>query len=298
MAISIQTGRMPMARQKQAAFPLKNTLVYIICVIVAFSAMFPFFWTISSSLKQPSEIVTFPPTWIPAIPQWHNYVRVFEMVTFGTWVLNSVYVTVLTTLGVVISATVVAFSFARFEYRGRDLLFIITLGTMMMPAQVTLIPQYLLFNKLRWLNTYKPLWIPAWFGGGGFFIFLLRQFIMSLPKDLDEAAFIDGASYFRILWSILVPLCKPVLSTVAVVSFIGSWNDYMGPLIYLNERPKFTLSLGLDALKWQEGTESSGEPTFQFMMAACVMAIIPCVLLFFVAQRYFVQGIVMSGIKG
>ncbi len=260
--------------------------------------MFPFFWTVSSSLKQPSEIVTFPPTWIPAVPQWHNYARVFEMVTFLTWVINSLYVTVLSTLGVVVSATLVAFSFARFEYRGRDLLFLITLGTMMMPAQVTLIPQYLLFNKLQWLNTFKPLWIPAWFGGGAFFIFLLRQFIMSLPKDLDEAAIIDGAGYLRVLWSVLVPLCKPALSTVAVISFIGSWNDYMGPLIYLNERIKFTMALGLDALRWQEGTESAGEPTFQYMMAACVMAIIPCVALFFAAQRYFVQGIVMSGIKG
>jgi multiple sugar transport system permease protein len=225
---------------------------------------------------------------------------VLQKTLFITWVLNTCYVTVLTLVGRIASACVVAYSLARFNYRGRDLLFFITLATMMLPAQVTLIPRYLLFNKLRWLNTFKPLWVPAWFGGGAFNIFLIRQFIMTIPKDLDEAAVIDGASYFRIFWAILAPLCKPVLATVAVIGFIATWNDYMDPLIFLDSRMKMTLAVGIDTMKQDPAslTEHSGEPTFHYLMALCVMAIIPCVLLFFFAQRYFVRGIVLSGIKG
>lgn len=276
----------------------ESSFVYFILILICLTSLFPFFWTVSSSLKKPSEIYVFPPAWVPAVPQWGNYIRVFQLAPFHVWVGNSLYVTALQMLGTLISSTVVAYSFARFEYRGRELFFLITLSTMMLPAQVTLIPQYLLFHRLRWLNTFKPLWVPSWFGGGAFFIFLVRQFIMTLPHELDEAAFIDGAGYGRILTSIILPLCKPVLSTVAVISFIGSWNDFLNPLIYLDERQMFTLALGLDALKTTEAADSSGEPMFQYLMAGCVMAIIPCVALFFVAQRYFVRGIVMSGIKG
>ena len=167
--------------------------------------MFPFFWTVSSSLKEPWELYTFPPTWLPAVPQWQNYARVLEKVPFLLWSWNSVYVVALSTIGTVLSASIVAYSFARFRYRGREAIFLITLGTLMLPAQVTLIPQFVLFHELGWINTLKPLWIPAWFGGGAFAIFLLRQFIMSLPRELDEAAIIDGASYPRIFWSIILP---------------------------------------------------------------------------------------------
>ena len=187
-------------------------------------------------------------------------------------------------------------AFARFEYRGRDTLFLITLGTMMLPAQVTLIPQFVLFHKLGWVPSIKPLWVPAWLGGGAFNIFLLRQFIMSLPPDLDEAAVIDGASYPRIFWRIIVPLCKPALATVAVLSFIGRWNDFIGPLIYLNTRDTFTLAVGLSY--FQNLPEQPGVPLQHLLMAASVLAILPILALFFSAQKYFVQGIVLSGIKG
>jgi multiple sugar transport system permease protein len=205
-------------------------------------------------------------------------------------------VVILSTGGVVVTSSLVAYSFARFEYRGRDLIFLATLGTMMLPAQVTLIPQFVLFNALGFINTLLPLWVPSWFGGGAFFIFLLRQFFLSLPTDLDEAALMDGANVLQVYWSILMPLCKPALATVAIISFIESWNDFLGPLIYLNTPDKFTVAVGLSF--FQNVPEAAGEPLQHLLMAASVMAILPPLLLFFSFQRYFVQGIVLSGIKG
>lgn len=213
-----------------------------------------------------------------------------------TWAGNSVFVVTISTVGALLSASIVAYSFARFRYRWRDLVFMITLGTMMLPAQVTLIPQFILFNELGWINTLLPLWVPAWFGGGAFNIFLLRQFFMSLPRELDEAARIDGASYFRIFWSIILPLSKPALATVAVISFINGWNDFVNPLIYLHSPENFTLSLGLHYFR--SVPEVTGAPTEHQLMAASVMIIAPVIVLFFAAQRYFVRGIVLSGIKG
>ncbi len=271
-------------------------VLYLIAAILGVVFMFPFFWTIMSSLKSIQEISRFPPVWIPEVLQWGNYTRTLTIVPFALWTYNSFFVVTLSTLGTVLSASLVAYSFARFRYRGRDVIFMITLGTMMLPAQVTLIPQFILFHKLGWINTLYPLWLPAWFGGGAFAIFLLRQFILSLPKDLDEAALIDGASYFRIFWQILLPLCKAVVATIAVISFIGSWNDFVNPLIYLKLPEKFTLAVGLNYFKNQP--EMGGEPTQHLLMAASVMVIIPVILLFFATQRYFVQGIVLSGIKG
>ena len=271
-------------------------LLYATLIVLAIIFMFPFFWTVSSSLKAPFELMTFPPTWFPATPQWHNYSRVIEKVPFIQWAWNSVFVVTIATLGSVISASIVAYSFARFEYPGRDGIFIITLATMMLPAQVTLIPQFILFNKLGWINTLFPLWVPYLFGGGAFNIFLLRQFIRTLPRELDEAALIDGASYWRIFWSILTPLSKPALATVAVISFIAHWNDFVNPLIYLNSPENFTLALGLNYFK--SVPESSGLPLEHLLMAASVMVIAPVLVLFFAAQRYFVEGIVLSGMKG
>lgn len=274
----------------------EHGMLYLLALLLGVIFLFPFFWTLMSSLKSVQEISTFPPTWIPETFQWNNYNRVLTAVPFALWTYNSFFVVTLSTLGTVLSASLVAYSFARFRYRGRDLIFMITLGTMMLPAQVTLIPQFVLFHKLGWINTLYPLWLPAWFGGGAFAIFLLRQFILSLPKELDEAALIDGASYFRIFWQILLPLCKAVVATIAVISFIGSWNDFVNPLIYLQLPEKFTLAVGLNYFKNQP--ELGGEPTQNLLMAASVMVILPVILIFFATQRYFVQGIVLSGIKG
>ena len=194
----------------------------------------------------------------PEIPQWQNFPRVFEKVTFVRWTGNTLFIVAASTLGMLLTASLAAYAFARFEFKIRDPLFIITLGTMMLPSQVTLIPQFVLFHKLGWIDTFRPLWVPSWFGGGAFAIFLLRQFMMTLPRDLDEAALIDGAGFVRIFWNILVPLCKPVLATLAVISIIGRWNDFLGPLIYLRSTEKFTLAIGLNFFRFMP--ESGGQP--------------------------------------
>ena len=212
------------------------------------------------------------------------------------WVGNSLYIVVLSTLGIVLTSSLAAYAFARFQFRGRDFIFLLTLATMMLPAQVTLIPQFILFHKFGWINTHFPLWVPSFFGGGAFFIFLLRQFLMTLPKELDESAMIDGANPFRVFWSILMPLMKPALATVAVIAAIGRWNDFIEPLIYLSSPELFTLAVGLNFFK--SVPEWAGLPMQHLLMAASVMTIMPIIILFFLAQRYFVQGIALTGLKG
>lgn len=275
---------------------LRILWLYITALVLGLLFVFPFFWTISTSLKAVDELFTFPPTWLPETPQWQNYPAVLKRVPFVMWSLNSIYIVMLNTVGTVVSAALVAYSFARFRYRWREAIFVITLGTLMLPDQVTMIPQYILFHRLGWINTHYPLWLPSWFGGGAFAIFLIRQFILSLPRELDEAALIDGAHYWRIFWQILMPLCKPVMATIAVITFIGTWNDFQRPLIYLQLPELFTLAVGLNYFNTLP--EMAGEPMQALLMAASVMMIAPVIVLFFAAQRYFVQGIVLSGIKG
>lgn len=283
-------------RTRRFRFDFQSILLILLMIGLGLVFLFPFFWTVSSSLKAVDEMFLFPPKMLPETPQWVNYRTVLEAQPFLLWAFNSLFVVALSTAGTVLAASIVAYSFARFRYRGREVLFILTLATLMLPAEVVLIPKYVLFNKMGWINTLYPLWVPHWFGGGAFAIFLIRQFIMSLPRELDEAALIDGASYFLIFWRILLPLCKPVLATIAVISFIASWNDFLEPLIYIQLPDKFTLSIGLNYFK--NLAETGGEPTQHLLMAASVMMITPVILLFFFTQRYFVQGIVLSGIKG
>ena len=271
-------------------------VLYFTAIVLCVAFGFPFLYATTSSLKAPSEIYLFPPTIFPEVPQWQNYVRVLTEFPYAIWFKNTVFVTVLATLGTVFSSSLVAYSFARFTYRGRDALFIITLATMMMPAQVTLIPQFILFWKIGWLDTLYPLWAPLWFGGSAFFIFLIRQFMMSLPRELDEAALIDGASRFRIYWNILMPLCKPVLATAAIIAFMAEWNRFIEPVIFLNTPAKFTLSVGVSFFK--QNADANTEVLQHILMAAAVMMILPTLIVCFAAQKYFVQGIAMSGIKG
>ena len=282
---------------RQATQILGRALTYLIIFALCVLFGYPLFWTAMSSLKTIPEMFSFPPILIPAAPQWANYWTVLNIdYPVGRWFSNSVLIVILTSFGTLVTSSLVAYSFARFAYRGRDVLFMITLSTMMLPAQVTLIPQFVLFYKLGWVNTHLPLWVPHWFGGGAFAIFLMRQFFLTLPLDLDEAALIDGAGYFRIFWSILMPLCKPVLATLAIITIIASWSDFLGPLIYLNTPEKFTVSVGLQF--FNAVPEVGGEPMQHLLMAACVMSMVPIILMFFFGQRFFVQGIVMSGIKG
>ena len=274
----------------------QRTLLYIIAVIASLLFMIPFFWTVSSSLKHMTEIYAFPPLWLPKVPQWSNYARVFEMVPFATFARNSVIVTFASLVGQVLSSSLVAFGFARFRFPGRDALFVLVLSTMLLPWEVTIVPMFLIFRFAGLLNTLWPLIIPSWFGGGAFFIFLLRQFFLTIPRDLDEAARMDGASSLQIYWNIILPLSGPALATVAIFSFLNNWNEFIGPLIYINSSEWFTLPIGL---RYFQNTPFSGEdPKEALLMAASIIMAAPCIIIFFVAQKYFVQGIVMSGIKG
>ncbi len=269
---------------------------YVVAVVLTVAFMGPFVWTVASSLKDAAEIQSYPPMLLPAVPQWGNYIRVWTEVPFGTWAFNSVLVATLSVTGAVLSSSLVAYSFARFRYPGRDVLFLLLLSTIMLPYEVTLIPTYLLFHYLKWLDTFRPLVVPAWLGGSAFGIFLLRQFFQTLPFDLDEAAKLDGAGHFRIYRDIILPLSGPALATLAVISFLGEWDSFIHPLIYLNSQSKFTLAIGLRY--FQAVPDLYGDPTEHLLMAASVMVSTPPIILFFLAQRYFVRGIAMSGIKG
>lgn len=283
-----------------------RTILYFIAIASSLMFMVPFFWALSNSLKEPGEMRLFPPVWIPATFQWQNYIEVFMLKPVGQWTQNTFTIALLAVLGTLISCSLAGYAFARFRFPGRNLMFILTLSVLMLPGELTMIPTYILYSKLpafgiqegkSWLNTYLPLIVPSFFGaaGGPTFIFLLRQFFMTIPLELDEAAKIDGASYFTIFWRIILPLSRPVLATVAIISFIGQWNSFILPLIILNDEIRFPLSLGLRAFQMNP---DNARPTEHLLMAAAVMMTLPCVLLFFTAQRYFVRGIVMSGIKG
>jgi multiple sugar transport system permease protein len=273
--------------------------LYLVTILLAAIFSFPLYWTVSSSLKTIQQWYSSVPVWLPTSPQWSNYFDVFTLTRYpiGRWILNTLFITFSATVGAALSASVVAYAFARFQFRGRGLLFIVVLGTMMLPSQVTLIPTFLLFNKVGWINTSRPLWVPAWFGGGAFNIFLLRQFFLTIPREMDEAAKIDGAGYFQVFWQLILPLSKPVLATVAIISLMTNWNDFMGPLVYLNSTERFTMALGLRFFNTYR-SQADLEPLEHLLMAATSMSITPPILLFLLGQRYFVRGIVLTGIKG
>ncbi len=275
---------------------LYKFILYIIVILAALAFSLPFFWTVSSSLKPISEIYLFPPTWFPHEIRWANYLDVFRLAPFARFIWNTIIITALAMLGQILSASAVAYGFARFRFPGRNGLFFLVLATMMLPWQVTIVPTFLLFRYLGWINTFLPLIVPSFFGGGAFYIFLLRQFFMTIPKDLDEAAKIDGASSVRIFWNIVLPLSTAALATVAIFSFIQHWNEFIGPLIFLNSTDKFTVSIGLRF--FQSNPFEGDEPKEAILMAASLITALPPLLLFFFAQKYFVRGIVTTGLKG
>ncbi len=283
-------------RRRSSKLSAGRVVLYLIVAFFAVMFMGPFVWTVGSSLKHPTELYIFPPTWFPEVAQWDNFPEVWRQVPFGRYIVNSVVTTGASLIGQVASSVLVAYGFARFRFRGRDALFMLVLATMVLPSQVTMIPQFLMFREAGWLDSYKPLIIPNYFGGGPFYIFLMRQFLLTIPLDLDESARLDGAGSLRILVSILLPLCGPAVATVAIFSFLGHWNSFLYPMIYLNTMDKFTLPIGLRY--FQLAAYTGGDPKEHLLMAASLMMSIPGVILFFVAQKYFVQGIVMSGIKG
>ncbi len=274
----------------------RQVALYTLAILTALAFSLPFFWTVSSSLKTAAEIRQIPPTFWPEEIRWANYPDVFRLAPFARFIWNTVIVTSLAMIGQIISAAAVAFGFTRFRFPGREMLFFLVLSTMMLPWQVTIVPQFLLFRYLGWLNTFMPLIVPSFFGGGAFFIFLLRQFFMTIPRDLDEAAKLDGASSVRIFWSIILPLSGPAIATVAIFSFLQHWNEFIGPLIFLNTEDKYTLSIGLRY--FIANPFESDEPREAILMAASLIVAAPSLILFFIAQKYFVQGIVTTGLKG
>ena len=270
---------------------LHRLMVYPLLLAGALAMLFPLAWLLSSSFKDSGRIFVFPPEWIPNPFRAENYPAVFEAIPFMRFFWNTVLVTGLALMGQLISSSLVAFGFARLRFPGRDVLFLILLATIMIPYQVTLIPTFILFRSIGWLDSFLPLIVPYWLGGGAFFIFLLRQFYMRLPLDLDDAGRIDGASTFGIYRHIILPQSRPALGVVAVFSFLNHWNDFFNPLIYLSSTNNYTLALGINLFRGYQVTQ------WNLLMAASVMVSVPCIILYAVAQRYFIQGIVFTGVK-
>jgi len=262
-----------------------------LCTGAAFYLL-PLVWMILSSVKTNAEVFAYPPKWLPARPMWSNYVTAFELMHFPTLLKNSALITTTTIVGAILSSAMAAYGFARLRFKGRDAWFMVVLATMMLPGYVTMIPVYIIFRHLGWINTLKPLIVPSFLGGGAFYIFLLRQYLMTIPYELDDAARIDGCSNYRIFWNILMPLMRPALGAVAIFLFIGHWNDFFGPLIYLHSQENFTLALGLYRFRGPYSVEWS------YLMAGTLMVALPPLIIFFLFQRYFIEGMVMTGIKG
>ena len=267
-------------------------LKYVALTAIGFVFLFPFLWSIAASLKTLNGVYEFPPTLLVRNPQWRNYVEAMSILPFPVFIWNSLIVCTLTVIGQVLSASLVAYAFARLSWRGRRFWFIVVLATLMLPVQLMVIPQYLVFQRLGWVNTFKPLIVPAWFGGGAFAIFLLRQFFMSIPRDLEDAARLDGATDLEVWWHVILPLSKPALVTVAVLSFIARWKMFFGPLVYLSSPEKYTTALGLAMFQSIHGSFAN------LLMAASVITAVPLVIMFFAAQRFLVRGILLTGMKG
>ncbi|MEH7302708.1 carbohydrate ABC transporter permease [Neobacillus drentensis] len=265
----------------------KNLVVFLILLLGSFVLLTPLWWMISTSLKSTQEILQFPPSFFPKQFHFSNYIEAWKTGDFTRWSMNTLLIAVASTVGNVLINSFVAYGFAKVRFKGRNALFVLVLSTMIIPGFVTLIPQYILFSKLGWVNTYLPLIVPA-FLGSAFNIFLIRQFMMTVPNEIIEAAFMDGASHFRIWWSIVMPLVKPALLTVGIFSFTGAWNDLLTPLLYLSDEKLYTLQLGLQTFKGSVQTQ------WNYLMAMSVMVLIPIILIFFLFQSYFIKGANLS----
>jgi ABC-type glycerol-3-phosphate transport system permease component len=270
---------------------VSKTIAYGVLFVGTVFMLIPFIYMISTSLKTNIEAFKYPPTWIPNPVVWQNYVDIWKMAPLFNVALNSIKISVLSTLGQVISCSLAAFAFARLRFKGRDVIFMLLLATMMIPGQVTLIPTYLVFRAFGWVNTHAPLIVPSWFGGA-FGIFLIRQFFLTIPEELVDAAKVDGCNPFRIYWQIFMPLAMPVLATMAIFTFLGSWNDLLGPLIYLRDLVLMTFPVALASFAGHNVMLN-----LPLLMTASLISILPTVILVFMMQKYFVQGIVLSGLK-
>ncbi len=282
----------PSRKSKPASFYLARTLQYLVMIAISCIFMIPLVWMISSSLKEQGQVFAYPPVWIPDPIMWSNYPEALQRAPLLLWLRNTAFITATTIVGNVLTSSMVAFGFARLRFPGRNVLFVLLLSTMMLPEVVTLIPRFIMFKSIGWVDTLLPLTVPAFFGGGAYNVFLVRQFYLTIPKDYDEAARLDGASNWMIWWRILVPLSLPVLIAVAIFSFVYHWNDFLHPLIYLFSEEKKTLALGLRAFV------NPMDASWHISMAASMFLVVPIVLIFFFGQRYFIRGVSMTGIAG
>jgi ABC-type glycerol-3-phosphate transport system permease component len=282
--------RQPLLSARWRRF-LEDLLTYIVLTSLAFFFMIPLFWMISTALKPRWDMLVYPPQWIPSQPQWQNFIEVFQRIPFWRYTINTSILVIANIIGQLFAVPLAAFSFARLRFPGRDAIFFIVIATMMVPSQVTMIPLFVIFQRLGLVNTYWPLILPA-FSGSAFFIFLLRQYIKTIPRDLDDAARIDGAGTWGILYRVILPLCRPPLTIIVVYTFWGVWNDFLHPLIYLNDVSRFTLQLGLAMFKGRFDVE------WNLLMAATLMTVIPLLVVYFLVQKQLIGGIASVGLKG
>lgn len=282
----------PSRGARAARGALRNGAIYLVLSVVSLLLLAPLFWMVSTALKDRKQIFTYPPQWLPSPALWHNFSDALAAYPFGRFATNTLIIAGFNIVGVLLTASMAAYAFARLRFPGRDLIFMILLTTLMLPFAVLMIPRYIEFRELGWLDSWLPLIVPNWFGGSVFFIFLLRQFFRTIPRDLSDAAKLDGASEFRIFWQIVLPLSKPALAVVAVFVFLDTWNDFLAPLIYITSTSKYTVSLGLSLFMGNYTTN------WAYLMAASTLMTIPTILVFIVAQRYFVHGVVLTGVKG
>lgn len=294
--MSTQPGTVPLSRKRATRKPrgkryASSFVKHAVLILLGISFVFPLFWMISTSVKPSFEQMVWPPVWIPHPFQWSNYPSAMKFEPFLHYIFNTLYYCIAAVIGTVLSCSLVAYGFARIEFPERGFLFFLMLATMMLPFQVTMIPLFVLFKNIGWVGSFKPLIIPCFFGNA-FQIFLLRQFFMTIPRSLSEAAYMDGASEFKIFYRIILPLAKPALATVALFQFMYCWNDFLGPIIYLNNSSLYTISLGLQQYVSSYGTQ------WGLLMAASTVATLPLIILYFLTQRTFIEGISVTGLKG
>ncbi|HEY9076700.1 MAG TPA: carbohydrate ABC transporter permease [Anaerolineaceae bacterium] len=269
---------------------LRQLIIHLVLLSGVFFMLIPLIWSISSSLKSAGDVYALPPKWIPNPIHWENYAEAVTAIPFWRYLWNTTFITLVSIVGKVFSVTLVAFAFARLEWWGRDFFFVVMLATMMLPPHVTLIPQFILFKYLGWIDTFLPLIVPQFFGGP-YLTFLARQFFMTLPRDLDDAARIDGCSNFGVFWRVILPMSKPVIAMIVVIVFNNQWNEFLNALIYLQNSKNFTLALGLRMFQGEAAA------SWHLLMAASILTMLPVLVLFFSAQKYFMQGIVFTGVK-
>ncbi|KMM39213.1 sugar ABC transporter permease [Alkalihalobacillus macyae] len=291
MEISTKQQQVKTAQSTKRSFGtiLKKGLFYLILILGALVMIVPFVWMISTSLKTQGATMVLPPEIIPSDINWGNYMKVTQAFPVLRFLGNSLLVASVSTVGQLILCSMAAYAFARLKFRGRDFLFLLYLATLMVPAQVTMTPQFILMKYLGWINTYEGLILPGMFNAFG--TFLLRQFFISIPRELEEAAFIDGASHFRVYWQIILPLAKPALATLTVFAFMQSWNNFLWPLIIVSDSDMMTLPLGLSMLQGRWETD------WNLMMAGVVISVLPVLAVYLFAQNYFIQGLTMGGLK-